>query len=136
MKTYDVEIRVSFEARIEYEFSQDEISDAEDCIEDMFDHLESELMDSIPNCLIYFCAKKVSAKNLYLMEGTCESIFNFDEKDVDCEELIDGTFESNLKSMRLVLEHSFGESGFDINLTHFEWQDDEVICEYSNDNKQ
>lgn len=128
MKTYDVEIRIAFEAEIKYEFSQDEISDAEERLEDMFEQLESELMGSIPNCLMYFSEQKVSAKNLYLLKGTSESIFNFDEKNVDCEELIDGSFESELESMRLVLEHSFGESGFDINLTHFEWQDDEVIC--------
>jgi hypothetical protein len=128
MKTYDVEIRVAFEAELEHEFSQDEISDAEDRLEDMFEQLEAELMGSVPNCLMYFSEQKVSAKNLYLLKGTSESTFNFDEKDVDCGELIDGTFESELDSMKLVLEHSFGESGFDINLTHFEWQDDEVIC--------
>jgi hypothetical protein len=128
MKTYDVEIRVAFEAELEHEFSQDEISDSEDRLEDMFEQLEAELTGSIPNCSMYFGEQKISAKHLYLLKGTSESIFSFDEKDVDCGELIDGTFESELESMRLVLEHSFGESGFDINLTHFEWQDDEVIC--------
>jgi hypothetical protein len=127
MKTYDVEIMVAFEAELEHEFSQDEISDAEDRLKDMFEQLEAELMRSIPNCLMYFGEQKISAKHLYLLKGTSKSIFSFDEKDVDCGELVDGTFESELESMRLVLEHSFGESGFDINLTHFEWQDDEVI---------
>jgi len=128
MKTYDVEIRAAFEAELEHEFSQDEISEAEERLEDMFEQLETELMGSIPNCLMYFSEPKVSAKNLYLLKGTSESIFSFDEKDIGCGELIDGTFETELESMKLVLEQYFLESGFDINLTHFEWQDDEVIC--------
>jgi len=50
MKTYDVEIRVAFEAELEQEFSQDEISEAEERFEAMFGQLETELMGSIPNC--------------------------------------------------------------------------------------
>lgn len=132
-EVYGVEILAQFELGLDYQFSQDELRDAENVIADAFDTLESEIQGEFDSIMggdisIEFIAKSRRRKdNIYKLTGSFSQCFEFKEKDIDGGELVDGVFDSQLKSMEICLKNRIEQASYDLTITDFSWADDEVI---------
>ncbi len=71
--------------------------------------------------------RRISTDNNYTFSGSLQRCYLFDEKDVDNEELIDGTFDNQLSDMKLAVNNCCDMSVYDITLKYFAWADDEVV---------
>lgn len=127
---YTVEILAHFEAIITHSFTLENMEDADSNIATVFENFEYEVQTEFSQQLIDIyleCEIKLSADNNYKFSGSLKRCFLFDEKDVDNDELIDGTFDNQLTDMKLAVNNCCDLSVYDITLEYFAWTDDEVI---------
>jgi len=126
---YVVEILTLFDVIITHSLVE-EMEDADGDIPMAFENLADGIQQEFSerNIQIYLdCVNKINAENSYKLSGSIKRCYEFDEKGVDGDELIDGTFDIQLKDMKSEVEGVCDTSCYDIILEHFDWADDEVI---------
>lgn len=127
---YTVEILAQFEAIISHSFTLADMDDAEGDIATLFADFEQEVQAEFSQQYIDIdleSGAKVSTDNNYKFSGSLKRCYLFNEKDVDSDELIDGTFDDQLSDMKLEVNTCCDMSLYDITLKYFSWADDEVI---------
>jgi len=129
-KTYTVEILALFEIQLDHHFSNADIQDAGGLITDTFDFLISEIVDDFSSLYIdieFESAKRRRKDNIYKFSGSIKRCYGFPERDVYECELVDGVSDMQLDDMKIAVESACDMSGYELNIVHFGWADDEVI---------
>lgn len=135
-KNYSVEIRAQFDLELDYQFSLNDLSHAENVIASAFENLGSEIHNEFESIIggdfytEFSSSSRRRKDNTYKLTGSFSHCFEFEEKDIDGDELIDGAFDNQLEDMKLILNNAIDEVSYDLTISHFVWIDDEVIESY------
>jgi len=132
LRPYNVEILALFDIQLVHHFSDVDIKKSGGLISDTFENLIYEIEDIFSSLSVninFESAKRKRKDDTYKLNGSIQRCYGFAEKDIYECELIEGAGESQLDDMKLVVEEACDMSGYELNITHFSWADDEVIDE-------
>lgn len=127
---YTVEISAECTIELFHIFTKEELADADGRIAEAFNNLLFEIENEISDNSIVIQFANSSRRNIhnkYKLSVFIQRCFPFDEKDIDGEELVDGSFDVQLNDMKTVINEICSESAFEIEVVNFQWTHDEIV---------